>query len=158
GAASLTMPMPARAGTSRDAGTSQASSAPSASDLATQLADDLFTRYARAYAAAAQGQPVAILNAGSTTARDLGTDEMSADVTVTLSEEDQPVTRAAIAAHPDLSKSTLGDLRNVTLPPRGYDIVQCASLLERIRHAELVLDRLLAATKPGGLLLLRFRD
>ena len=39
-----------------------------------------------------------------------------------------------------------------------FDVVQCASLLERIEHAELVLDRLIGAIKPGGLLLLRICD
>jgi hypothetical protein len=31
-------------------------------------------------------------------------------------------------------------------------------LLERVRHAELVLDRLLRSLRPGGLMLLRMRD
>ena len=44
------------------------------------------------------------------------------------------------------------------LPPRSHDIVLCALLLQRIDHAELVLDRLVAAIRPGGLLLLRFSD
>lgn len=44
------------------------------------------------------------------------------------------------------------------LPPRSFDIVWCALLLERIKNAELVLDRLVAALKPGGLLLLRIHD
>jgi hypothetical protein len=44
------------------------------------------------------------------------------------------------------------------MPPRAFDVVVCAHLLDRIEHAELVLDRLVAALKPGGLLLLRIRD
>ena len=63
-----------------------------------------------------------------------------------------------MAHHASLSESILGDLRTVPLPPRAYDIVQCSLLLGRIEHAELVLDRLSAAVKPGGLLLLRIRD
>ena len=39
-----------------------------------------------------------------------------------------------------------------------FGVVYCAHLLDRIQHVELVLDRLVAALKPGGILLLRFRD
>jgi SAM-dependent methyltransferase len=52
----------------------------------------------------------------------------------------------------------LGDLRSIPLPPRSFDILYCALLLERIPHATLVLDRFLAALRPGGLILLRVRD
>jgi hypothetical protein len=46
----------------------------------------------------------------------------------------------------------------VPIPPRSFDIVHCALLLDRIRHVELVLDRLIAALRPGGFLMLRIRD
>ena len=52
----------------------------------------------------------------------------------------------------------LGDLRAVPLPPRSFDVVYCAFLLERIPNAALVLDRFVASLRPGGLLLLRIRD
>jgi SAM-dependent methyltransferase len=52
----------------------------------------------------------------------------------------------------------LGDLRAVPLPPRSFDVVYCAFLLERIPNAALVLDRFVATLRPGGLLLLRIRD
>ena len=51
-----------------------------------------------------------------------------------------------------------GDLRTVSIPPRTYDVVYCALLLERVQHVELVLDRLNSALKPGGLLLIRTAD
>ena len=51
-----------------------------------------------------------------------------------------------------------GDLRTVPIPQRAYDVVYCALLLERVHHVELVLDRLVSALKPGGLLLLRTGD
>ena len=51
-----------------------------------------------------------------------------------------------------------GDLRTVPIPQRAYDVVYCALLLERVRHVELVLDRLTSALKPGGLLLVRTGD
>jgi SAM-dependent methyltransferase len=122
-------------------------------------AGELFTRYARSYLKGREGQPLTILAAGCTTAGDLGTGDFPDDgIVVTLIDDDQPATRAATAAVPGLRGATLGDLRSVPLPPRAFDIVHCASLLERIEHAELVLDRLLSALKPGGLLLLRCCD
>ncbi|HWG64467.1 MAG TPA: class I SAM-dependent methyltransferase [Streptosporangiaceae bacterium] len=108
------------------------------------------------------GRPVALLFAGCTTATtDLGVGELrraGADISLTMIDDDQPVCRAAAAQIPALARSALGDLRTVPLPPRSYDIVQCTRLLERISHAELVLDRLVAALKPGGLLLIQMRD
>lgn len=122
---------------------------------------ELFSACAEACVAGRADQQVTILTAGCTTAVNLDPGKLSADgadVTVSLIEDDQPVTRATVAGNPSWSQCTLGDLRSVPLPPRAYDIVQCSSLLERIRHAELVLDRLISALKPGGLLLLRFCD
>jgi hypothetical protein len=125
------------------------------------VATELFARHTRAYSAECVGEPVTILQAGATTAEGLGTDALTAvgaDITVSLIDEDEPVARAAVAKHQDLAECTLGDLRTVPLAPRAFDIVQCASLLQRIKHAELVLDRLIGAIKPGGLLLLRTCD
>jgi len=102
-----------------------------------------------------------VLQAGAATADDLGTDALRAsgsDVTVSLIDEDEPITRAAMARHASVADCILGDLRTVSLAPRAFDVVQCASLLQRIKHAELVLDRLIGAIKPGGLLLLRTSD
>jgi SAM-dependent methyltransferase len=123
--------------------------------------DDLFGRHTRSYAAENSGQPIAILHAGCTTAEDLGAGALHAAgvrLSVSMVDEDSEVARAAIARHQRLADAILGDLRNVPFPPRGYDIVQCSGLLSRIEHADLVLDRLTGAVKPGGLLLLRFRD
>jgi hypothetical protein len=101
------------------------------------------------------------MQAGASTAGDLGVAELragGADVLVSLFEEDGEVTRRAAAGHPGLAECVLSDLRTVPLVPRVVDIVQCASLLDRVKHAELVLDRLTGAIRPGGLLLLRVRD
>lgn len=122
---------------------------------------DFFARHTSAYAAGRAGQPITILHAGCATASDLGTGQLragGADVSVSLVDDDQPVTRAAVAANAGLSQAVLGDLRTVPFPPRAFDIIQCSSLLERMRNAELVLDRLIATVKPGGLMLLRFCD
>jgi SAM-dependent methyltransferase len=122
---------------------------------------DLFGRHTRSYAAENSGQQIAILHAGCTTAEDLGADPLraaGARLSVSLIDEDNEVTRAAVGQHPNMSEAVLGDLRTVPLPPRAYDIVQSSMLLDRIENAELVLDRLSASVKPGGLLLLRIRD
>jgi SAM-dependent methyltransferase len=122
---------------------------------------DLFARHTRSYAAENSGQQITILQAGCTTTEDLGADALrraGARLTVSMIDEDSQVTRAAVARHQSMAGATLGDLRSVPLAPRAYDIVQCSLLLGRIKNAELVLDRLATAVKPGGLLLLRIRD
>ena len=148
------------------AGPATAAAAPGATAAAAVpadgLEDDLFARYTRDYVTGRDGQQVMILQAGCTTA---GTDldvgvlrDKGADIAVSLIDDDQPVTSAALSMHHDLAECVRGDLRTVPLPPRSHDIVLCALLLQRTSHAELVLDRLVAAIRPGGLLLLRFSD
>lgn len=58
----------------------------------------------------------------------------------------------------DLDEAIVGDLREVALSPESYDVVYCSFVLEHVAGAEQVLDRLLAALKPDGLLLLRIPD
>jgi hypothetical protein len=147
------------------AGTASEAAGARSTDLAApapRLAgDDLFGRHIRSYAAEHSGQQIAILQAGCTTAEDLGLPALSAAgarLSISMIDDDSEVARAAVAQHQHLAGAVLGDLRSVPLPPRAYDIVQCSGLLARVEHAELVLDRLLAAAKPGGLLLLRVRD
>jgi len=122
----------------------------------------LFTRAALEFVAHRPGQPLTLLQAGCTTA---GGDPDVASlratgcvVAVSLIDDDSLAVRAAVAAYPELASCTLGDLRIAPLPPRSFDIVHCALLLERISNAELVLDRLVEALKPGGLLLLSTGD
>ena len=76
---------------------------------------------------------------------------------VTVDSRTQPPAPASRQPGPG-GDVRLGDLRAVPLLPRSFDIVHCALLLDRIRHVELVLDRLMAALRPGGFLLLRIRD
>ncbi len=122
----------------------------------------LFTRAALDYAAHRPGQPLALLQAGCSTADgepDIGRLRVTGcDITVSLVDDDNRPARAAVKADPGLAASTLGDLRTVPLPPRSFDIVHCALLLQRISNAELVLDRFVEALKPGGLLLLQTGD
>jgi len=120
------------------------------------------TRAVFEYAARRPGQPLALLQAGCTTAGDdpdIGKLRAAGcDVAVTLIEDDNRVSRAAVTARRDLVTCTLCDLRIAPFVPRSFDIVHCARLLERISHAELVLDRFVEALKPGGLLLLQTGD
>jgi len=122
----------------------------------------LFTQATLGYAAHRPGQPVALLQAGCTTAGDdPDTGRLRAagcDVTVSLVDDDSPAAKATVLARQELRTCTLRDLRIAPLVPRSVDIVHCARLLERISHAELVLDRLVDALKPNGLLLLQTGD
>ncbi|HEY7360232.1 MAG TPA: methyltransferase domain-containing protein [Streptosporangiaceae bacterium] len=164
--------VPATAATTETAGQEAAASdtaaateaAPAPDPVPRSAPDDpgLFARYTRDYVTGRDGQQIMILQAGCTTADgDLGVGalrEAGAGITVSLIDDDQPVTRAALSLDQSLAGCVQADLRTVPLPPRSHDIVLCALLLQRIEHAELVLDRLVAAIKPGGLLLLRFSD
>ncbi|MFG2244574.1 class I SAM-dependent methyltransferase [Spirillospora sp. NPDC048823] len=117
---------------------------------------DLFSERARQYALEKPLQRIHILEAGCGwgTSLDLGDREHH----VTGVDMDVPDLRAYTCERPDLDAWHLGDLRTVPLPPRAYDIVHASHLIERIPHAELVLDRFVAALKPGGLLLVHLRD
>ncbi|MFB9193728.1 class I SAM-dependent methyltransferase [Actinomadura verrucosospora] len=117
---------------------------------------DLFSERARQYALEKPLQRIHILEAGCGwgTGLDLGDRERE----VTGVDLESPELRAYTCERPDLDAWHLGDLRTVPLPPRAFDIVHASYLIERVPHAELVLDRFVAALKPGGLLLVHLRD
>ncbi|MEO3822417.1 class I SAM-dependent methyltransferase [Actinomadura sp. B10D3] len=117
---------------------------------------DLFSERARQYALEKPLQRIHILEAGCGwgTGLDLGERERL----VTGVDMDTPELRAYTCERPDLDTWHLGDLRTAPLPPRAFDIVHASYLIERVPHAELVLDRFVAALKPGGLLLVHLRD
>jgi SAM-dependent methyltransferase len=126
---------------------------------------DLFARSIRDYGRQHHGETIKVLQAGCTVpAGDLGLDKLHAswlDVAIRGIDQDHPVTRKTAQSSASQGAAmpiVLGDMRTIPLPPRSFDIVYSAHLLDRIEHAELVLDRLVAALRPGGLLLLRFRD
>jgi SAM-dependent methyltransferase len=82
---------------------------------------------------------------------------------VTAVDTDHPLIRRVLEGTaqdtvPPYADVIIGDLRTVPIPPRAFEIVYCANLLERIEHVELVLDRLVNALKPGGLLLISAHD
>jgi SAM-dependent methyltransferase len=123
---------------------------------------EIFAGAVHDYAHHREGRQVCLLEAGcGRIVGDLGVERLRAagfDIRVTGVDHDHPLTRGVAEARSDLESFTLDDLRTVALPPRSFDIVHCAGLLERIRHVELVLDRFVAALRPGGLLLLRTAD
>jgi len=76
----------------------------------------------------------------------------------TAVDENLAPIRTRLESRDDLAAWTLGDLRAVPLPPRSFDVIHIAFLLERINYAELVLDRMLSSLRPGGIILVRMRD
>jgi Methyltransferase domain len=133
-----------------------------ASQATAERPADVFTKFVLDYAAQHPGRTIAVLQAGCTTAGDeLDLDALRIgpyDVSVTLVDDDVPAAHSAVADRPELGAAILGELRTLPIAPRSFDIVHCPMLLHRIDHAELVLDRLVAAMRPAGLLLLRTAD
>jgi SAM-dependent methyltransferase len=128
-----------------------------------RTASGFFAEPVRDYVAQCVGRPVSVLQAGCIAPlRELGIGELAQggyEISVTAVDADQPLARRVLrdtqTAYDDV---ITGDLRTVPIPQRSYDVVYCALLLERVRHVELVLDRLTSALKPGGLLLVRTGD
>ena len=128
-----------------------------------RTASRFFAEPVRDYVLQCLGRPVSVLQAGCLAPlRELGLGELAeggSEISVTAVDADQPLARRVLrdtqSAYDDV---ITGDLRTVPVPQRAYDVVYCALLLERVRHVELVLDRLTSALKPGGLLLLRIGD
>jgi SAM-dependent methyltransferase len=130
------------------------------------------------------GRPISLLLAGYLTSLDeLGLPQLRAagfDLAMLTVDEEDPrwpappgqavtgeaasgrdrmvVTGEATAGRDRCDEVVRADLRTIPLPPRSFDIVHCALLLDRISHVELILDRFTAALRPGGLFLLRIRD
>jgi SAM-dependent methyltransferase len=112
---------------------------------------------------AGPGRPVCVLQVGCLAQlRELGIGELlesGLDITVSVLDADDPIAREVLDQIADAYDNVIvGDLRTVPLPPRGFDVIYCGHLLERVPHVELVLDRLVSALRPGGLLLLRVTD
>ncbi|WP_030165405.1 class I SAM-dependent methyltransferase [Spirillospora albida] len=127
-------------------------------DLRTPPVDDgeLFSARARQYARERPLHRIHVLEAGCGWGP--GLDLGDRDHLVTGVDMEAPELRARTLERTDLDDWHLGDLRTVPLPPRAFDVVHASYLIERVPHAELVLDRFVAALKPGGLLLVRLRD
>ncbi|GAA0987367.1 hypothetical protein GCM10009555_066540 [Acrocarpospora macrocephala] len=126
------------------------------SDVRLTTAGGVFSQRIREQWNEQLGRRIDILAAGCGRGAPLELEQI--DARVTGVDEDRPALRAATVARPDLDSWSLGDLRSVPLMPRSYDVVCVEFLLERIPHAELVLDRMVNGLRPGGLLLIRMRD
>jgi hypothetical protein len=126
-------------------------------------ANPFFAQPLRDYVLHELGRPVRVLQAGCLAPlRELGIGQLEEggfEVSVTLVEDDTPLARQVVsqiaAAYDDV---LTGDLRTAAITQRTFDVVYCASLLEHIRHTEIVLDHLVAALTPGGLLMIRMSD
>jgi SAM-dependent methyltransferase len=122
-----------------------------------------FAEPLRDYVLQSLGRPISLLQAGCLAPlRELGIGDLTEggfEISVTAVDDENPLARRVLretqSAYDDV---ITGDLRTVPIPQRNYDVVYCALLLERVHHVELVLDRLVSALKPGGLLLLRTGD
>jgi len=66
--------------------------------------------------------------------------------------------RDALAARTDLDQAIVGDLTTAEFPPRSFDVIYCAFVLEHVKGAEQVLERFLRWLAPGGLLVLKVPD
>jgi SAM-dependent methyltransferase len=117
----------------------------------------------RDHVLAGTGRSVSVLQAGCLAPlRELGIGDLTEsgfEVSVSVVDADGPLAREVLNQTGDAYDDVIiGDLRTVPLSPRGFDVVYCAQLLEHVSHVELVLDRLVSALRPGGLLLLRVAD
>jgi SAM-dependent methyltransferase len=66
--------------------------------------------------------------------------------------------RDALAARTDLGRAIVGDLTTADFPPRSFDVIYCAFVLEHVKGAERVLERFLGWLAPGGLLVIKVPD
>jgi SAM-dependent methyltransferase len=116
---------------------------------------ELFEHRIAEYAASRPGV-VRILEAGC--GRRWNLDLAGVDFHVTGIDLSAESMRMRLEEAGDLDEAIVGDLRAVSLTPGSYDVVFSSFVLEHVEGAEAVLDRLVPAIRPGGLLLLRIPD
>jgi SAM-dependent methyltransferase len=112
---------------------------------------ELFERRIGGYAASRPGV-VRILEAGC--GRRWNLDLTGVDFHVTGIDLSAESMRMRLEEAGDLDEAVVGDLRAASLTPGSYDVVFSSFVLEHVEGAENVLDRLIPAIRPGGLLLL----
>ena len=61
----------------------------------------------------------------------------------------------ALAARKDLDEARVGDLRTAEFPARSFDVIYSAFVLEHVRGAHQVLERLVRWLAPGGMLIIQ---
>jgi SAM-dependent methyltransferase len=116
---------------------------------------ELFERRIREYAGLNPGR-LRILEAGC--GRRWSLDLSGVEYQLTGVDLNSDSMRMRIDEVGDLDEAIVADLREVSLAPGAYDVVYCSFVLEHVAGAEQVLDKLIAALRPGGLLLLRVPD
>ncbi|PZS13097.1 MAG: class I SAM-dependent methyltransferase [Pseudonocardiales bacterium] len=82
----------------------------------------------------------------------------SGDVHITGVDTDADALRIRREVQGDLDDEIHGDLRTVALPAESFDVVYCSYVLEHVAGAQAVLDRFVAALRPGGRLIVRVPD
>ncbi|MGN6607885.1 MAG: class I SAM-dependent methyltransferase [Jatrophihabitans sp.] len=80
------------------------------------------------------------------------------DLSITGVDLDAEAMKLRQQQHGDIDEMIVADLRDVDLPQGEFDVVYCSYVLEHVEGAELVLDRMVAALRPGGRLILRVPD
>jgi SAM-dependent methyltransferase len=101
-------------------------------------------------------RPVRVLEAGCGKRWHLDTAPVPLEITgVDIVES---VMRIRREEHGDIQHEIVGDIREVDLPQAAFDVAYTSYLLEHVDGAELVLDRLVAALAPGGVLIVRVPD
>lgn len=85
-------------------------------------------------------------------------DVPGATLDITGVDLDREAMRIRLEESGDLDRAIVGDLRTVELPAAAFDVAYCSFVLEHVEGAELVLDRLRAATRPAGLVIIRVPD
>jgi SAM-dependent methyltransferase len=80
------------------------------------------------------------------------------DYRLTGADLDPHALKLRLALQKDLDEAIEGDLCTMTLPAGAFDVVYSAYVLEHIRDANLALNNMLSALRPGALLVLRIPD
>jgi SAM-dependent methyltransferase len=100
--------------------------------------------------------PVRVLEAGCGKRWALDTEPVPLEITGV--DIDAAAIRLRREKHSDIAHEIVGDLRTVELPPSAFDVAYSSYVLEHVAGAEGVLDRLIDALVPGGLLVVRVPD
>jgi SAM-dependent methyltransferase len=111
---------------------------------------------ADAIAATARDGIVRILEAGCGQRWDI--DVPGVTLRITGVDLDADAMQLRLEREGDLDDWIVGDLKTVPLPSGAFDVVYCSYLLEHVSGAEAVLDRLIAALRSGGRLIVRVPD
>jgi len=101
-------------------------------------------------------RPVRVLEAGCGRRWDMDLSGFQCHITGV--DIDQQALTDRVVNMKDLQEAVLGDLRTTSFPAASFELVYCAWVLEHIRGATEVMDRLFWWTRPGGLVVLRIPD